>query len=900
MNLLPRWRSFVRAVTRRGELERSMQDEMRTHLELYECDLRAGGMTADDAHRRARAEFGSVEARKDDCRAALGLRVIDEIRGDMTYALRLLRRSPAFAAVAVTSLALGIGANTAIFSLVDMVMLKTLPVQDPASLVFVETSGGKSGGSSGPPYPLFERMRDNNRFLSGIAAFSEDRFKVTIDGAAEQVRGQSASGNYFELLGIQPELGRLFTPADDSVFGQGGRNGAVAVISHNFWRRRFASDPAVLGRSIQVGTQWVTIVGVTAPEFFGLQTGSPIDLTIPMMLAGNQIKSKGMWWMSAVARLRPGATVEQARAELDSLFTAYMNEIGIKRDGYFSGVALVPADRGLNALRRQFSEPLLIVMAIVAAVLLIGCANVANLLLARASARRNEISVRFAIGASRARVLRQLLTEGMVLVALGSVAGLGLAQGGVSFLVGLFADRGAGILLEPRFDARVLGFTAVAALLTVILFSIAPALHAVRVDAAKPGGAHASLSKPRVRIGRALIVLQVTLAMTLLAGSALFVRTLHNLNTIDAGFRRDAVLSLQVEATLPPPTVRPQTPAEHRQEHATRAEMWDAFVNRVGALPSVAGVALGTMAPLSGRDRGVSMEVEGRAVRKPDNGTRVNTVTAGYFATVGIQLLSGRLFTPRDTATAPRIAILNQTAARMWFPDVSPIGKRIKFPGQLVEDWYEIVGVVRDARYANLRTPDGRMVYIPLGQALDPISSIMLVARTNTDPTALVPDVRGIAIDMIPGGFLTRIGTMKERVDRSLLRERLLSLLATFFGALALTLACVGLYGVLSYTVVRRFREIGIRMAVGASHATVVWMILREMLALVGAGIALGMLCAALAARPISSQFFGVTPGDPLATAAAIGALLAVTVAAAYLPARRAARIDPVTALRSE
>ena len=794
---------------------------METHLELYERDLRASGVTADEAHRRARAEFGSVEARKDDCRAALGLRVMDEIRGDVLYALRLLRRSPGFTLVAVASLALGIGANTAIFSLVDMVMLKTLPVQDPSSLVFVETSGGKSGGSSGPPYPLFERMRDTNRFLTGIAAVSEDRFKVTIDGVAEQVRGQSASGNYFELLGIQPEFGRLLTPADDSVFGQGGPDGGVAVISHSFWRRRFASDPAVLGRTIQVGTRWVTIVGVTPPEFFGLQTGSPIDLTIPMMLAGNQIKSKGMWWMSAVARIRPGATTEQARAELDALFGGYMPEIGMKREGYFSGVALVAADRGLNALRRQFSEPLLIIMAIVAAVLLIGCANVANLLLARASARRNEMSVRFAIGASRARVLRQLLTEGAVLVALGTVAGLGLAQAGVSFLVGLFADRGAGILLEPRY-------------------------------------------------------------------------------TIDGGFRRDAILSLEVDATIPPPAVKPQTPAEHRQDHAARAAMWDGFANRAAALPNVASLALGTMAPLTGRDRGVSMEIEGRTVRKPDNGTHVNTVTSGYFTTLGIPLVSGRLFTPRDTAAAPRIAILNQTAARTWFPDVSPIGMRIKFPGQLVEDWYEVVGVVGDARYVNLRTPDGRMVYIPLRQALDPISGIMVVARTNSDPVALVPALRHLATQVIPGGFLTRIGTMNERVDRSLLRERLLSLLATFFGILALTLACVGLYGVLSYTVVRRFREIGIRMAVGASHTSVAWMILREMLALVAAGITLGTGCAALAERPISSQFFGVTPGDPLGTAAAIGTLLTVTVAAAYLPARRAARIDPVTALRTE
>jgi predicted permease len=900
MSLLTRWRSFSRALSRRGELERAMQAEMETHLELYERDLRASGVPAEEARRLARAEFGSVEAKKDECRAALGVRLLDEVRGDGVYALRLLRRSPGFAIVALLSLALGIGANTAIFSLVDMVMLKTLPVEDPGSLVFVDTSGGKSGGGSGPPYPLFELMRDNTRFLSGIAAFSEDRFKVTIDGAAEQVRGQSASGNYFELLGVQPALGRLLTPADDTLLGRGGQDGAAAVISYNFWRRRFASDPGVLGRSIQVGTNWVTIVGVTSPELFGLQAGSPIDLTIPMMLAGSQLKSKGMWWMSAVGRIRPGATNEQARAELDALFGTYMQEIGMKRDGRFPGVALVPADRGLNGLRRQFSEPLLIVMAIVAAVLLVGCANVANLLLARASARQAEMAVRFAIGASRARVIRQLLTEGAVLVALGSVAGLGFAQAGVSFLVRLFADRGAGILLEPQFDVRVLSFTAAAAVLTVVLFSVAPALHAIRVDAAKPGGANVSQTRPRVRVGQALVVLQVTLAMALVCGAALFVRTLRNLNTLESGFSRGGILTVQIEATLPPPAVRPQTPEEHRQDHAAKGELWGRFVERVASLPEVGVAALGTMTPLSGRDRGVAAALEGRPLRPPNNGVHVNTVTTGYFRALGIPLVSGRVFTPGDTAAAPRVTILNRTAAQAWFSDVNPIGRKISFPGQRVPGLYEVVGVVADAKYVNLRLPDERMVYIPLGQALDPISNIMLVATRSGDPTALVPAIRTTAAEMIPGGFVTRIGTMEERVERSLLRERLLSILATFFGGLALTLACVGLYGVLSYTVVRRSREIGIRMAVGARHGAVAWMILRETLLLVTLGMTLGVFAAALAGRSISSQLFGVAPGDPLATAAAVGILVAVTLAAAYLPTRRATRIDPVIALRCE
>ena len=393
MSLVARVKSWFRASSRRADFEREMHDEMRIHLELYQADLRRRGLSEAEARRRAFADFGSPLARQEECREAVGLRLFDELRGDVTYAVRLLRRSPAFTIVALLSLALGIGANTAIFSLIDSVLVKTLPVQDPQQLFFVDNSGGKSGGSSGPPYPCFERLRDHNRFLSSIAAFSQRQFKLSIDGVPERVRGQFASGSYFDLLGVRAIHGRVLTPADDAEPGRGGPDGPVAVISDAFWTRRFARDPSVLGKNVQVEAQWVTIVGVTPPGFFGLQVGTPVDITLPMMLVEQGLESKQSWWLSVIARLAPDATVEQARADLESLWDTYMTEVGMSPEkrarDYFSGLVLVPAAKGANALRRAYSEPLLIVMGIVGVVLLIGSANVANLLLARATARQN-------------------------------------------------------------------------------------------------------------------------------------------------------------------------------------------------------------------------------------------------------------------------------------------------------------------------------------------------------------------------------------------------------------------------------------------------------------------------------------------------------------------------------
>jgi predicted permease len=901
VTLYARLRSWIRASTRRGTLEQAMHDEMQLHMELYEADLRNSGLSPDEARRRTRIEFGSVEARKDECREELGLRLVDELRADVVYALRLLRRSPGFTLVALLSLGLGIGANTAIFSLVDTVLVRSLPVADPDRLFFLDNSGGKSGGSSGPPYPCYEIWRDHNRFLSGVAAFDDSRAKVTIDGTPELLGVHFASGSLFEVLGVGAVHGRVLTPADDQPSGGPEADGAAAVISHALWTRQFGRDPAVLGKVIQVGTRSVTIVGVTPPDYLGLQVGSPIDVTVPIALAGNSLQSRELWWFSVIGRLKPDATVEQARSDLERLWDTYMREIGQppERRTYFSGISLVPAAGGLNGLRGRFAVPLLIAMAIVAVVLLIGCANLANLLLARASARRDEIAVRLAIGASRGRVTRQLLTEGAVLVLLGTAVGLAFGRWGLSLLVDILADN-ARIVLDVAFDRRVFAFTAVVAAVTGVLFSIAPAMQAHHVATRRPAAGKVTAGRPHVRLGQALVVTQVTLSVLLLCIAGLFLRTLHNLHGVDAGFDSGNVLTLQVEATVPERSRGPRDPARSRAEHARLGGIWEDFVAGVIAMPDVTAAAVATMSPLTGRDRGVLIAILGARFPDEDRYIHINQVTAGYFDTMGLEVRAGRAFNARDRASAPRVAILNESAARAYFASGSAIGRIVRFPGQRVEDPYEVVGVVRDARYETLRKPDERMAYLPIEQSIDPITEVMLAVRGEGDVTRFVAPIRDMARRSVPSGFVSRVSTLDQQVQASLTGEHLVSILATFFGGLALVLACIGLYGVMAQGVISRGREIAVRIAIGARSATVVWMVVRGTVTLLLVGILAGMGAALAAGRYVRSQLFEVSPADPLAIAAAVTLLAAVTIAASYVPARRATRIDPAAALRAE
>jgi predicted permease len=902
MSLMSRAKHLYRRFLDRDRSEAELDEEIESYFETLIERRMAQGLTREQAWRAARLEFEGPDRVKERVRETAAGAAIEITLQDIRYACKLLRKNPGFAAIAILSLGLGLGANVAIFSLVNTVLLKSLPVTAPDRLFFIDNSGGKSGGSSAPPYPCYEILRDHNRYFSGMAAFSGDRFKATIDGAQEQIASQYASGTYFDVLGVHAALGRVLTAGDDSEIGRGGPNGGVAVISYGLWERRFGRSPAVLGKPIQVGTNWVTIVGVTQAGFSGLQAGSPVDITIPMMLASNNLRSRSSWWFSAVGRLKDAASQEQAAAELDRYFQAYMEEIGAKGESrkYFTRIVLVPAAKGLGALRRKLSKPLLIVMIIVGLLLLIGCANVANLLLARASARRNEMALRLAIGASRSRLVRQLFTEGLLLVVLAAATGALLAKWGVALLVALLAGVSGRIILEPHVDGNVVAFTAAVALITGLLFSIAPALHAVRMDAAKPGGDGRTTAGPdRFRPGNALVVIQIMLSVVLLCGAALFVRTLRNLSLLDAGFRRDGVLTMRVDATLPKSAPKKGKAAE--EDHARIGRMWEELLDPLRTLSGVRAVSASTLSPMSGRDRGILMDVVGGPARSErDRGIHINQVSAGYFGTFGVTPLAGRMFGPADAANAPRVAILNETAARSAFPDSSPLGRHVNFPGQRVTAEYEIVGIVQDTRYENLRKAAEPMVYVPIEQAIDPLNGVTVAVRTGRDTAGMLNVLRRQMQSTVPGGFITNIVTIGQQVDDSLLEERMVSILASLFGGLALLLAAIGIYGVMSYAVIRRTREIGIRIAVGAQRSSVVWLVLRNTLGLAGAGLAIGIPILFLTKRYISSELFGIEAGDPFAIASAGLVLTTVAVAAGAWPAWRASRMDPMISLRQE
>jgi predicted permease len=826
---------------------------------------------------------------------------------DLRYAFRMLLKSPGFTATAVLTLALGIGANTAIFSLLDAVMFKMLPVKNPEQLVQLVRPFAKGGINTSFSYPDFERFRDQNRVCSGMLAFFRlSRSNVYVNGQAELATSEVVSGSYFSILGVSAALGRTFTPEDDLAPGKH----PVAVISHGYWQRRFAGNDSVLGKIIVVNGASFVIIGVTPAKFSGVSLEEPPDIYLPVMMQAQVMPGEPLFqkphsqWLQIIGRLKPGIPRRQAQASLTVLLRQLIAESAtsvppeehetVKRWISEQRLELKPVGRGTDSsLRRKFSTALQILMTVVCLVLLIACANVANLLLARSRARGREMAVRLAIGATRLRLIRQLLAESLLLATIGSLLGLLFALWGTDLLLTMVAKGPTPVRIDLSLDFRLLGFTAAVSLLTVVLFGLAPALRASRVDlvpALKENAAGFVGGGSRLMLGKVLVVSQVALSLSLLIGAGLFIHSLQNLRRFDAGFRRENILLFSLDPGL----------VGYKDGQLTN--LYKQLLERLSALPGARSVSLSSVTPMDNTQWISEVSVQGYAPTS-NEGMLIerNAVGPKYFETMGTPILLGREFGPGDDGNAPKVAIINQTMARTYFADDNPIGKRIGLYGQGWENnQTEIVGVVKDSRYDNLRRTPRPLVYTPFLQRDSNLEGMTFMVRTVTNPVSLMDRVRREVQALDKNVPLFNVKTLTAQVETSLIQERLIATLSGFFGLLALLLACVGLYGIMSYAVIQRTNEIGIRMALGAQHRDVLWLVLRETLLLVSVGMAIGFPIAFAATHLISSQLFGLTPMDPLAISASTLLLAAVAALAGYLPARRATKVDPMVALRYE
>ena len=875
---------------RRRAAERDMQEELKSIAEM----ARPG-------------ELGNLTLAAEDARAQWGWTRVEQTGQDLRYALRTLRKSPAFTATAVLSLALGIGANTALFTLINAVTWRMLPIAEPERLLLLEQRERTGpGGFPGFTYQQYAVIREHNRVVD-IAAYSRVPFNVSIDGRSEPTTdGQMVSGHYFSLLGVPPAAGRTLGPDDDRV----PSGHAVAMISHTYWKRRFGLDPSVVGRSISLSGVPFTIVGVTPPEFFGVEIGTAPDLFVPVMMqpvvmpvSENLLDNpnKTSFWLKIVARLKPGVSMAQGSAALATLAEVaewrLPGRSGKGSAGYRDDtLVLTPAATGLSDLRTQFSTPLRILMGVVGIVLLIACANTGNLVLARSAARRAEFAVRLALGASRSRLMRQVLVEGIVLSTLAGLCGIGLAYLATQVLVAYVSAARSPVVLDLAPDARVLAFTAGVSLLTGLLFATVPAFRASRLDTAAPGRRDIGGTRHAVgalQPGRWLVVSQVALSLLLLIAAGMFVRSLGNIRALDLGTDPHQILIMRVEPRG----------SDQRSIQGTSARLdaiYRDLIARVERLPGVQAATLAHTEPLT--------PISFRARIASPSGEQVQTailmVYPRYFATMGLPIVRGRDFDERDLRPgAPLVVLANETFVRRVLDGGEALGAANAIAMGRDGNW-EIIGVVKDARFPDLRGAAQPTLYQPFLQTNTGRGQMVLHVRVSSNAGPIIPQIREAvqAIDKDVPTF--EVYSFAERLDAAFVRERLVATLSGFFGIVALTLVCVGLYGLMSFTVARRTAEIGVRVALGARRSDVTWMIARQTLTLVLVGIAAGLpiawILARLTSSQISSMLFDVTPADPLTIAAATGVLIIVAMGAGWLPARRAARIDPIVALRSE
>ena len=883
--MLKRIYSFSRAALGRDTFERNMADEIRFHMESRTADLIRGGLSPEEAARRARVEFGSVEKHKEASRASFGLRLVDEALGDARYALRTFARNRTFTLTAVVTLALGIGANTAIFSLMDALMLRWLPVPNPQALVQVRFKSDTRGSFS---YAAVRALDDQRQVFSGVGGFSSSVFRVGAPGSTSRVPGAVVTGAFYDTLGLNPVIGRLLTREDD-------RPGAplVAVASYGYWERQFALDPSLPGRTVVMNGVPATIVGVSPRGFVGADVGQIADLTIPVAalpLVTPEMKGllgPGNYWLRVLARPQPSFSATEAQAQIATRWPRIAEAVVAphwpadrKKETIDAVVELVPGGTGMTYLREMYVRPLRVLMSVVAVVLLIACANVASLLLARATARQKEIAVRLAIGASRGRIVRQLLVESALLSFAGAACGVGLASMTGRFLLDRLSTGPASVDLDLTPNWNVLLFTAGVAIATAILFGLAPALQATGFGPSSALKEDARSTASRSKLLPWLVTVQVALSLVLLVGAGLFVRTVQNLQRFDPGFARDGVLLVDLDGQRPPWSIE--------------------LLEEIRRMPGVASASMSTHTPLSGSTWSEAVVPAGRPLPNRDNAVLIGA-GPGFFATMRIPVLSGREFTGQDSAASTAVAVVNERYAQRHFPGVNPVGRHLtaRLSGEPRD--LEIVGLVKNTNTRSLRLASPSIVYLAYAQLPGNRGdrSATLEIRTAGRLGDVTPSLRQALQSRFPDAAVI-VWALSAQVDASFVQERMMATLAGGFGLLALGLASVGIYGLLSYGVARRTREIGIHMALGAQRKRVITLVLKGARRSLLIGLAVGLPAALGASRWVESMLFGLKPTDPLAIVAAVALLAGVAHIAAYVPALRASRVDPMVALRHE
>jgi predicted permease len=912
----------IRSLFRRQALEREMDDELRGFVEASTAEKLRRGMSAEQAARAARVEMGSANAVKHHIGSVSWESRLETSWRDLRHSVRGLFRSPGFTLIAVLSLALGIGANTAIFTLIKQVLLQNLPVRNPQQLVTFgkSTGGGILGGVDMGTADLFtydfaRQLEANPGPFQSVAAYASHSYKANVrlpnSAQALQVPANLVSGNFFNVLGATPFLGRTISPFDAVT----PHSNAVAVISHHFWQQSLSSDPAIVGKTISLNAVPFTVIGVMPDAFHGItQDLDPPDIWVPItmiqeiLLEPDMLTPRMLDFMHMVARRNPQSPLAADQAWLDRQIREYVRagegttiKPARQQEIERISVRLVSAVHGVSQLRSQYGDSLKILMAIVAVVLLIACANLANFLLARAIARQREVATRLALGSSRGRIIRQSMLEALLLSLSGGVFGLTFAFAATRALIAFVAQGNANTPLDASPDSAVLLFTLAVSLLAGLLFGLAPALHVARTSAmpilsasvrtAVSSGGRSSRWWPK-----ALVTAQIMFCLLLLVTAGLFLRTLRNLEGQDFGFERTHLLLAQFAPEL----------ARYKPEQAPALNQ--RLIERLSAIPGVRSAALSEAPPISFGSWSSSFSASGYTpAPKEDMSSVLNRVSGQYFETAGISIVAGRPITPADTVTTMKVAVVNETIARKFFPNGDVIGHTVKIDIDTVEGPWRVVGVARDTKAGNPRDNPQRMIYLPLaqiagkhGEGIEDSFASTIVLRTAGDPKSTLNELRSAVASIDPNLPILRVRTIHDHLETFVSEETLISRLTAIFASLAVLLAAIGLYGVMSFNVVRRSNEIGIRIALGASGSGVQWMVLRESLALLAAGIVLGIPIALATARLVRAQLYQMSPFDPLIFIGATAGIAAVTVLSAWLPARRAAGVDPMVSLRCE